>query len=169
MNNAEVAHRWAQRRGDSGKGSNFYYNGDTIYSYGPHFAVARHMDSPKGVHFVVRSVATRSISTTRHRNLVARALPSDIPRIFAEPTGNVREWVQELQRRCADLYEKFKRARENKPWFAQGFQTGAAQLRFLKDQYDLDIVVPEIAGMEKLLKEQEEREAKRERARGGSK
>lgn len=42
MNNKEVAHLWANRSRESAKGSSFYFTGDTIYSYGAHFPIARH-------------------------------------------------------------------------------------------------------------------------------
>ena len=40
---------WANQARDGAKGSSFYFNGDTIYSYGPHFPIARHVER-KGAH-----------------------------------------------------------------------------------------------------------------------
>lgn len=42
MNNNEVAHLWANKSRPSGHGSHFFFEGDTIYSYGTHFPIARH-------------------------------------------------------------------------------------------------------------------------------
>jgi hypothetical protein len=42
--NSQVAHAWANQTGKQRNGSNFFYDGDTIYSYGSHFPVARHVD-----------------------------------------------------------------------------------------------------------------------------
>jgi hypothetical protein len=44
MNNSQVAHVWAQQRKPEGEGSNFYFNGTTIYSFGGHFPIARFTD-----------------------------------------------------------------------------------------------------------------------------
>lgn len=41
MNNSEVAHRWANQTHKSGKGSNFFFEGNVIYSYGYHFPIAQ--------------------------------------------------------------------------------------------------------------------------------
>jgi len=40
-----VAHLWAHKSQDYARnpGHNFYFHGDTIYSYGSHFPVARHV------------------------------------------------------------------------------------------------------------------------------
>jgi hypothetical protein len=42
--NSQVAHAWANKTGKHRRGSNFFYEDDTIYSYGGHFPIARHMD-----------------------------------------------------------------------------------------------------------------------------
>lgn len=46
MNNREVAHFWANQSKPSAKGSHFFYEGDTIYSYGYHFPIARLITNP---------------------------------------------------------------------------------------------------------------------------
>ena len=39
-----VAHLWAHRAQESApQRGNFYFDGDTIYSYGSHFPIARHV------------------------------------------------------------------------------------------------------------------------------
>lgn len=40
-NNRELAHLWANQSCESAKGSNFYFEGPKIFSYGPHFPVAK--------------------------------------------------------------------------------------------------------------------------------
>lgn len=41
MNNSMVAHLWANEKKESGKGSNLFFEGRSIYSYGYHFEVGR--------------------------------------------------------------------------------------------------------------------------------
>lgn len=74
MNNKEVAHLWANRSRPSAKGSHFYFEGDTIYSYGPHFPIARLIKHPTGGEDVVLfNPARYSLTTTRHQSLVLSA------------------------------------------------------------------------------------------------
>lgn len=40
MNNRQVAENWRLQTGRGKNGSNFYYRGKTIYSYGEHFPIA---------------------------------------------------------------------------------------------------------------------------------
>lgn len=41
MNNSMVAHLWANEKKESGKGSNLFFEGRSIYPYGYHFEVGR--------------------------------------------------------------------------------------------------------------------------------
>lgn len=41
MNNSMVAHLWAHEQEESASGSNFFFEGTSIYSYGHHFEVGR--------------------------------------------------------------------------------------------------------------------------------
>ena len=61
--NSQVAHAWANKTGKHCRGSNFYYDDDTIYSYGGHFPIARHID---GV--VLFTTESYSNSTSKHIN-----------------------------------------------------------------------------------------------------
>lgn len=62
-----IAHNWAHQleskfKKDTGEGSNFYYDGKTIYSYGRHFPIAViHEDKKRGN---VTFLTTRSYSNT---------------------------------------------------------------------------------------------------------
>ena len=41
MNNKMVAHLWANEQQESASGSNFFFKGASIYSYGRHFEAGR--------------------------------------------------------------------------------------------------------------------------------
>lgn len=68
MNRKELAHLWAHKAGPSGRASSFYFEGDTIYSYGRHFPIARHH---KGV--VLMTTRGYSNTTARHISAVRMA------------------------------------------------------------------------------------------------
>lgn len=48
MNNSMVAHLWANEKQESANGSNFYFEGESIYSYGRHFEVGRIVRNKRG-------------------------------------------------------------------------------------------------------------------------
>lgn len=73
MNNRQVAHVWAQQTKQSGKGSSFYFEGATIYSYGPHFPIARFVEC-KGRKAVLFTTRSHSNSTAKHLNYTHSAL-----------------------------------------------------------------------------------------------
>jgi hypothetical protein len=45
----EVAHAWAHQTGRCHRGHHMFYEGDTIYSYGHHFPIARLAATRAGV------------------------------------------------------------------------------------------------------------------------
>ncbi len=68
MNNSQVAHLWANQSRQSAKGSSFYFEGSTIYSYGPHFPIARHYQGA-----VLMTTRGYSNTTAKHKSLTYRA------------------------------------------------------------------------------------------------
>jgi hypothetical protein len=72
MNNREVAHLWNAQARASAKGSNFYFEGPTIYSYGPHFPIAR-IHSKRNDSLVLFNAARRSNSTSKHQSYTRQA------------------------------------------------------------------------------------------------
>lgn len=90
MNNIEVAHIWANGQKASGKGSNLFFEGDTIYSYGRHFPIARRVVMGNGdVHYIVNP-ARYSVSTSKHQTYVRGAIAGDCPRYYVNP--NLVNW-----------------------------------------------------------------------------
>lgn len=68
--NDMVAHIWAHQSQDQARSNNgnLYFEGDTIYSYGSHFPIARHVD---GV--VLLTTDSYSVTTSAHVSRVAGA------------------------------------------------------------------------------------------------
>ncbi len=67
---SEVAHVWAQQKQDEGRANNIFFEGDTIYSYGRHFPIARFV-KPDVILFTTRSYST---STSGHCSMVQSAI-----------------------------------------------------------------------------------------------
>ena len=77
----EIAHLWAHRTQDSARNAqgNFYFDGDTIYSYGSHFPIARHVENKRKEHAVLITTRTYSVTTSGHVSDVKRAIPASVP------------------------------------------------------------------------------------------
>lgn len=82
MNNFQVAHLWANQAKQSARGSNFYFDGPALFSYGGHFCVARFVTNKRGKKAVLLNADSSSINTSRHQSYARRALRDDIPRFF---------------------------------------------------------------------------------------
>jgi hypothetical protein len=76
----EIAHLWAHQAQSSARNpqGNFYFSGDTIYSYGSHFPIARialvHKGENKGAQVVYETVREYSSTTSMHKGLVWTAI-----------------------------------------------------------------------------------------------
>ncbi len=82
----EIPHLWAHRTQEEARNrhGNLYFTGDTIYSYGSHFPIARHVVSEAGERAVLLTTATYSVTTSSHCSAVRSAIPSGT-RIFHVP------------------------------------------------------------------------------------
>lgn len=97
MNNKEVAHLWANQSRERATGSHFYFEGDTIYSYGSHFPIARHY---KGV--VLFTTKGHSVTTSKHKGYVRSACSHltvfEVSQVMQDPSGrDVKEYGGQIK------------------------------------------------------------------------
>lgn len=109
-NHSEVAHYWANRVQSEGSASRMFFEGDTIYSYGRHYAIAVLLD--KG--YVALNTAGASVSTAKHASY-ARQACSHLKALHVvnpnEPPASVKGPTEaDVQR----LLERAARARGNR-------------------------------------------------------
>lgn len=108
-----IAHMWANKTQDSARytGGSFYYDGNTIYSYGSHFPIAKHIkqNGVKAVLFTLRSYShttSNHISTVRqacrHLNIIYCFRPD------ASHDNNFNYWLTEAE----SAINKLKTARK---------------------------------------------------------
>lgn len=71
MTNQQIPHAWYYQEKESAKGSNLFFEGPTIYSYGRHFPIATLKND-----VVLFTTDTYSVTTAKHISLVRRAIPS---------------------------------------------------------------------------------------------
>lgn len=75
FNNRQLAHVWAQQTQPEGRGSNFFFDGPALYSYGRHFCVARFVrPEDKGAPVVLLNSSRYSVSTGRHQSYARGAV-----------------------------------------------------------------------------------------------
>lgn len=127
MNNAEVAHRWANQSGrdNAAKGSSFYYDGPAIWSYGSHYCAGVLLFTGPGAGVALLNSRTYSNSTTRHNSYVRGALSGGVRAVYvpypdaALPDGgpkrrghedNLKAYLDDAQR----AREEFGRARQGR-------------------------------------------------------
>lgn len=115
-----VAHLWMHKAQAEARNSNrsFWFEGDTIYSYGRHFPIARHVTNKKGVAAVLFASRDYSITTSKHKDYVRQAIPSDVP-IFFTNDVNCNPSDTMLDEYQASINNKAliaSRARSNKEW-----------------------------------------------------
>jgi len=117
-----VAHLWAHKAQDYARNAqhNFYFDGDTIYSYGRHFPIARHVENRRGEQAVLLTTRTYSVTTSKHVRLVRSACHNmtvfnvDAPR--NEGPVSRREDFEEYRKRQLDLMRSYAKARTSKPY-----------------------------------------------------
>lgn len=130
VSSGEVPHLWFHKVQDSAKNSNgsLYFQGDTIYSYGSHFPIAKHITAGKksAVLFTTRDY---SVTTSGHKSAVRSAIPQGVT-VFHVPsvdtlhhTVNLSDYAQ----RVTDHLAKCARARGS--WRKEYEHTRAVDLR----------------------------------------
>jgi hypothetical protein len=82
---SEIPHLWFhQTQSDARSQGNIFFDGDTIYSYGTHFPIARHVTSKSGRRAVLFTTRRYSVTTSGHCSSVRQAIPSGTT-VFSVP------------------------------------------------------------------------------------
>jgi len=103
-----IAHLWANQQQDNARNSgNFYFDGKTIYSYGRHFPIAKHIVNDKGEAGVLFTERTYSNTTAKHISVVRSAASHKNIVYCCSPDLNHKEnfeyWVNECEAIAANL------------------------------------------------------------------
>ena len=90
---AELAHVWANdwQRVEHGRCSDgrMFFDGPTLYSYGRHFAIARHIVAPDGDAAILFTSAGHSVSTGKHKTLTRQAIAPGVRVVLVnDPVSN---------------------------------------------------------------------------------
>ena len=178
--NREIPHLWAHQSQDEARNStgSLYFEGPTIYSYGSHFPIARHVTNVRGEKAVLFTTAHHSVTTSGHCSAVAGAIPPNVP-VFRVPhlqnswgeLSDHADNVESYVRRISELLGKAKRARTNREWLEREALALREQLRGYLAFFDQVAVTPPESGELDTLAawirehEREERQRREEAAR----
>ena len=102
----EAAHIWASQSQNEGRAGNIEFEGQTIYSYGRHFPVARF--APEYGNIVLFTSRGYSSSTGKHKGIIRAAIPSKYAVIYCDdpsrpPSHNLAIWANRAARLRADF------------------------------------------------------------------
>lgn len=147
MNNLEIAHLWAHKAKPSAKGSHFFFDGDTIYSYGHHFPIARHVKNAQGVEAILFTRRTYSVSTSKHIGYVRGAIPQSVRRFYVQnPRDEIRgATLLEFTKRAVELVAESRKPRKRAATVAGLIGSAQGQLQAAKelaDFFGLDYTPP---------------------------
>lgn len=114
MNNSMVAHLWANEQQYSATGSNFYFEGVSIYSYGHHFEAGRIVRNKRGEKAYLINECFYSSSTSKHQCYIRRAIPTGSTVFYVgynmSNYGNMLFVVNQLEV-IKNSVERYKKAR----------------------------------------------------------
>jgi hypothetical protein len=106
---SQIAHIWANKLQNNAKNSssNFFFSGKTIYSYGHHFAIAKHVENENGVKAILFTEQSYSHTTSKHISIVRQAA-SHINRIYCYSPDythqdNFNSWLKKVEIIAANL------------------------------------------------------------------
>lgn len=143
LSNYTVAKRFANRK-DKGTAKNMYIWGNTIYSYGHHFPIARWLDEDT----VVFTTNEYSMTTAGHKSAVLRALRSEgIKVIFTKGCNTdiytIREQIKENTREIEKAKEKLSRARVEhmKYYWKSRIQELKEQNKLLRERFAIEAII----------------------------
>lgn len=108
FSNHELPHIWAHQQQTEGRAHSFFFRGCTIYSYGHHFPIARHLPSGK-VLFTMRSYSN---TTAKHIGLTRNAVNHKELVFCWNPESTPQENFDQFERLIKLELPKLKAARK---------------------------------------------------------
>lgn len=105
-----VAHLWANQLQSDARVpgySNFYFEGASIYSYGRHFCIAKHVTNDNGEHGVLYTDRGYSNTTSKHKRIVLDAASHlniiHVPDADNFRSTNFEQWEREIKNIATNL------------------------------------------------------------------
>jgi len=108
----EAAHIWASQSQNEGRGGNVFFEGETIYSYGRHFPVARF--APEYGDIALFTSRGYSSSTGKHKGIIRAAIPPSFHVIYCDDVSrpashNLGIWEKSVLRMRGDFAQSTRK------------------------------------------------------------
>ena len=112
-----VAHLWAHKSQDSARNpaGNFYFRGDTIYSYGFHFPIARHVENKRGRAVLFTTCIYSSVTAGHKRTAESACKHLTVFHVANVNSTEPRAQFADYKARYLELARKYAKARKRKP------------------------------------------------------
>jgi hypothetical protein len=100
---SKVAHLWANKEQDeaTNQGRSFFFNRETIYSYGRHFPIAKHVQDQAGNDYILFTERGYSNTTSKHISITRGACRnSEVVYCYNPDNGhesNFKYWFDEIE------------------------------------------------------------------------
>jgi hypothetical protein len=111
---AQTAHVWAQGEYGHGHASDrrMMFDNGVIYSYGRHFAIAKHVQTLEGRNAILFTSAKYSVSTSKHIGHVRNAIRGDAPLFFVQnPDGSTDANIRAFDEKVTSLLADYAKPR----------------------------------------------------------
>lgn len=143
MNNSTLSHNWANKIKPTGKGSSMFYEGDTIYSYGYHFPIAKFITIDENT-FIAFNENGYSNSTSKHQSHVRRSIPYNYEIIkvidmsfgFYGHENNMKHYINQIN----ENLDKAKKATKNKEYLLNSAEIALNILNKYIRLFKIDII-----------------------------
>lgn len=165
FSNRELPHIWAYQTQPTGRAGNMFFAGETIYSYGHHFPIARHVVHGKR-HCVFFTTRNYSATTSGHKSRARQAIPGAI-RVFyvddvtlspLEQIKRLRKGIEELKEGVAGAKNRTSRGKRAGELIS-AVQSANEFCEFFG--YKTRFAVPDLADLESLASEWKQEAADR--------
>jgi hypothetical protein len=115
LNADNVAHTWAHQQQNEAYTPNrsFYFYNETIYSYGSHFPIAKHITNSKGENKILFTTRKYSNTTAKHINKVWSSIPNKENMVFCyNPCETVNDNLTYWNREIDNIYRALAKAKK---------------------------------------------------------
>ena len=134
-NHSEVAHYWANKVQPEGNGSSMFYHSETIYSYGHHFPIAKHINN----NLILFTSKDYSSSTSKHKCITRSAIPSGIE-VLTVPivrTASISEHIENVCYFTGEIKRYFGKSQRARKYKGSYLQSGLSLIKQMERYLEL--------------------------------
>lgn len=118
---SKIAHLWANQLQEDARnsGGNFFFNGHTIYSYGHHFPIAKHIENAQGEKAILFTERSYSVTTSKHITVVRQAVNHRNIIYCHNPHSTHADNFKAWQNECESVASNLPKAKKPEKYLSQ--------------------------------------------------